>query len=53
MNDKFLKEDEILILIRELFEKWKKVRVRRFMVDKEIIFSPVYLGINLKKINTF
>src|SRR3989338_4507293 len=53
MNDKFLKEDEILILIRELFEKWKKVRVRRFMVDKEIIFSPVYLGINLKKIKNF
>ncbi|MBI2627837.1 MAG: TldD/PmbA family protein [Candidatus Niyogibacteria bacterium] len=50
MNDKSLEKDEILILTRELFEKWKKVRVRRFIVDKEIIFSPVYMGINLKKI---
>lgn len=52
MSEEFGK-DEILAILGKVLDKWKKVKVRRFIVDKEVEFSPVYIAVNLQSIESF
>lgn len=52
MSDEFGK-DEILTLLGKVLDRWKKVKVKRFIVDKEVEFSSVYIAVNLQSIESF
>lgn len=49
--DKRILRDEILATLNAVLDRWKKIKIKRFIVDKEVEFRSLFISIDLKNVN--
>lgn len=46
-------KNEVMAVLNEVLNKWGKIKIKRFIVEREVEFKPIFISVDLKKIINF